>query len=246
MRFFLYIALFFSGSVTCFSQSKKKQAKEINDFVFSLHEETINKVLLALGDISGTSDYEVMLITGKYHWTVKNPRINIRPDSSDFICDALVKVSLFEYKTKVVGNVKISYDNEKNLIFIKISRAIFELYTVMFGKKVHIKDIHLEDHFKEPFTFEGPRTMATDMEFTLPDSTKKRIFIVPTDCKMELKWKEICTACEVNACDSPIPAPIQLAPPIESTKPGTLQTLPPGPAQALPTGSSSPAPAQKK
>jgi len=215
-----------------FCQVKKKnlpapQAKPVNDFVFSLHEETVNKVLTAIGDIQGTSDYEVMLISGKYHWTIKNAKINIRPDSSDFICDAFVRISLFEYNTKVIGNVKITYDNDSNLIYIKISRAIFELYTMVFGKKVHIKNIHLEDHFKEPFAFEGPRTMATDMEFTMPDSTKKKIYIVPIECRMELKWKEICTSCEVAACNTPMPPPVKLNLPIEATKPATLQAAQP-------------------
>lgn len=242
MRFFKAIFLFTFFANTFYAQTNKKETKELNDFVFSLHEETVNKVLVAIGDVSGTSDYEVLLISGKYHWTIKNPKINIRPDSSDFICDALVKVSMFEYKTQVVGNVKISYDNDKNLIYIKISRAIFELYTMVFGNKIHIKNVHLEDHFKEPFTFEGPKTLATDMEFTMPDSTKKKIYIVPTDCKMELKWKEICTSCEINACDAPAPSPIKLAPPIEPLPAEGSQSVP----QANRPASSLPAQAQKK
>lgn len=233
MKIRSFILILFLPGLLCFSQTKKKETP-INDFMVSLHEETVNKVLLAIGDIHGTNDYEVMFVSGKYDWWVKNPRINIRPDSSDFICDALVKVSLFEYKTKVVGNVKINYDNEKNLIYIKITRAIFELYTYMFGNKVHIKDVHLEDYFKEPFTFEGPRSMTTDFEFTLPDSTKKKIYIVPTECKMELKWKEICTSCEISACDTPTIPPIKLLPPIEGTRPGTVQAAASGSTQGVP------------
>jgi hypothetical protein len=179
--------------------------------------------LLALGDISGTNSYEVMLMNGTYTWTVRSPKINIRPDSSYFTCDALVRVSLFEYKTKVLGDVKISYDNAKNLIYIKISRAIFELYTVIFNKKVHIKDIHLEDYFKEPFAFEGPRTISTEMEFSMPDSSKKKVLIQPTECRMELKWKEICTSCEIAACQVPAPAVIQVSTPIEAIKSTTIQ-----------------------
>lgn len=214
---FTILALFFC--VTSFSQQKKK---DINDFSVSLHEETVNKVLAAVGDISGMNNYDVMLIHGKYHWIIKNPKINIRPDSSDFTCDAFVNVGPFNYTTTVVGNVKITYDNEKNLIYIRISRAIFELYTMFFGKKVHIKDVHLEEYFKEPFAFEGPRSMATDMEFTMPDSTVKKIYVQPTECKMELKWKEICTACEVIASDKPFKPVIKVTPPIEATKPGTV------------------------
>ncbi|MGZ3901550.1 MAG: hypothetical protein ACXVDC_14580, partial [Bacteroidia bacterium] len=153
-----------------------------------------------------------------YKWTVKNPKINIRPDSSDFTCDALVNAGPISYKTKVIGNVKITYDNLTNLINIKISRAIFELYTIVFGKKVHIKDIHLEDYFKEPFVFEGPRSMSTEMAISLPDSTTKKIYVQPTECRMELKWKEICTACEVAASDKPFKPVIKVIPPIEATK----------------------------
>ena len=182
----------------------QKKAPLINDFSVSLHEETVNKVLAAMGDISGTSDFEVLLVKGTYIWTVKNPKINIRPDSSFFTCDALVKTGFFEYSSKVPGTVKINYDSDKNIIYIRITQAIFELYTVVFGKKIHIKDIHLEDRFKEPFAFEGPRTISTTMEFPMPDSTKKVINIKPTDCRMELKWKEICTACEIKAAEVPL------------------------------------------
>jgi hypothetical protein len=230
MRLRAFFILLFPFVVS-YSQVKKNTipAKEVNDFMFSLHEETVNKVLTAIGPVHGTSDYELMLVSGKYDWTISNARINIRPDSSDFLCDALVKVSMFEYKTKVVGNVKITYDNDSNKIYIKISRAIFELYTVMFGKKFHIKNIHLEEHFKDPFAFEGPRTLAaTEMEFTMPDSTRKKIYVAPTECRMQLKFKEICTSCEVAACEVHAPPPIKLMPPIEATRPGTYQIAPTG------------------
>lgn len=217
---------------------KTKANPVINDFSVVLHEESVNKVIAAVGDIKGTNDYEVLLISGKYHWTVQNPKINIRPDSSDFTCDALVNVGPFNYKTQVVGNVKITYDNEKNLIYIKISRAIFELYTMIIGKKIHIKDIHLEEYFKDPFAFEGPRTMATNMEFMMPDSTMKKIYVQPTACKMELKWKEICTSCEIEAADKPFKPTLKLIPPIEATKTSTTT--------APKSTSTSTAPAQKK
>jgi hypothetical protein len=218
---FTFLVLF---GINIYAQNQKNI---INDFSVVLHEEAVNKVIAAIGDIKGTNDYEVLLISGKYHWTVQNSKINIRPDSSDFTCDALVNVGPFDYKTQVVGNVKITYDNQKNLISIKISKAIFELYTVLFGKKIHIKDIHLEDYFKEPFAFEGPKTMATDMEFMMPDSTMKKIYVQPTACKMELKWKEICTSCEIAAADKPFKPTLKLVPPIEATKSSQTSTIQP-------------------
>lgn len=190
-------------------------SQKFNDVSMSLHEEAINKVFAAVGEIKGSSDYEVMLIKGKYYWKIVNPKINLKPDSSDFTCDAKVEVGPFNYSTQVVGNVKVTYDSKKNHIIIKITRAIFELYTVIFEKKIHIKDIHLEDHFKEPFVFEGPKTMATDMEFTMPDSTKKKIYVQPTDCEMRVKLKEICTECEIVASDKPFKPVVKPVAPIQ-------------------------------
>lgn len=214
--------------IAIFILSLSMKAQKYNDFMVSLHEEAINKVFVAVGDISGTSDYEVMLIKGKYRWKILNPRINLKPDSSDFTCDAKVEVGPFNYSTQVIGNVKVFYDNKKNEISIKITRAIFELYTMIFEKKIHIKDIHLEEHFTEPFVFEGPRTLATDMEFTMPDSTKKKIYVQPTDCEMKVKLKEICTYCEIAASDKPFKQPpVKLNPPIQPAgdKPKPVNTV---------------------
>ena len=148
MKVFLFFICIIIVPKTFFSQ------KMYNDFSVLLHEETINKVFTAIGEISGKNEFEALLIKGHYKWTIVNPKINLLPDSSDFTCDAKVVVGPFKYSTQVTGNVKIGYDNEYNEISIKITKAIFELYTVILGKKIHIKDIHLEDYFKEPFAFE--------------------------------------------------------------------------------------------
>jgi hypothetical protein len=207
----LFPALLLLSTFSLFAQTpaiKPKVAKPVpvmNDFAMLLHEETLNKVFDAIGEISGTSDYSVLLIKGKYHWTVVNSRINLKPDSSDFTCDAKVKVGPFEYQTPVKGIVKIWYDNDKNLINVKISSAIFELYTKVFGQRVHIKNIELADYFTEPFQFEGPKSMETDFSFMTPDSVLKKVYMKPCDCAMELRWKEIITRCEVAVSDKPFP-----------------------------------------
>lgn len=201
----------------------------INDFSAILHEETLNKVFDAIDTIRGSNDYEVMLIKGKYHWTVINPKIFIRPDSSRFECMARVEVGPFSYMTKVPGIVKITYDQKKNEIQVKITRAIFELYTFIFNKKVHIKDINIADYLTEPFIFEGPKTMATDFEFMMPDSTMKHIYIQPSVCEMEVRFREIVTRCEVDVQDKPFkPAPpvtpkanTTATPPKQTTAPAT-------------------------
>ncbi len=136
-------------------------------------------------------------------WTIENPRIQVRPDSSQFVCDVYAEAGIIKYRTQVHGDVKISYDPASNQIQIKIVRAIFELYTKLFGKKIHIKDIDLADNFKAPFLFDGPQTMNTDFDFTMPDNSIKKIYVQPINCAIELKWKEILVLFDIEACDTP-------------------------------------------
>jgi hypothetical protein len=202
------------------------KAQTFNDFSFVLNEKAINKIFSVIGEISGKNDFEVLLMKGEYTWIVSNPKINLLPDSSDFTCDAKVTVGPFNYKSKVIGNVKINYDNKTNEISIKITRAIFELYTMVFGNKIHIKDIHLEDYFKDPFVFEGPKSFATDMEFTMPDSTLKKIYVQPTDCVMRVVRQALITSCEIAASDKPFKSVLKVAPPIQATNDKKSQGTP--------------------
>ncbi len=179
------------------------QQKPQTDFTVIIKETSINKVLKAIDSVNGTNDYEVVFIKGKYHWTAKNFKINIRPDSSQFICDVKVVVGPFTHKTSVSGDVKISYNKATNQIQIKVMRAVFELFTMVLGQKIHIKDIDLADNFKEPFNFEGPRSLSTDLDFTLPDGKIKKIYMQPTDCELKIKWEEIIANFELETCDVP-------------------------------------------
>ncbi len=200
------------------------KSQTFNDFSFILNEKAVNKIFSVIGEISGKNNYEVLLVNGEYTWIISNPKINLLPDSSDFTCDARVAVGPFSYKSKVIGNVKIGYDNKLNEISIKITRAIFELYTMVLGNKLHIKDIHLEDYFKDPFVFEGPKSFATDMQFTMPDSTLKKIYVQPTECIMRVIKQCIITSCEIAASDKPFKQTIKVLPPIQ---PNNKTPMPP-------------------
>jgi hypothetical protein len=190
-----------------------------NDFAFVLSERAVNKVFAAIGEINGKSEYEVLgIIDGHYKWKVLNPKISFKPDSSDFTCEAKVEVGPFGYKSQVLGHVKIGYDNENNLISIKIVDAVFELYTMVLKKKIHIKDIHLEDYFKDPFLFEGPKSIATDMKFTMPDSTIKQIYVQPTVCVMTVVKQAIKTMCDIAAQEKPFKRDVKVTPPIQPTE----------------------------
>ena len=175
-----------------------------NDFSVILNEETLNKVFVAMGDLSGTNDYSLLLVKGKYKWTVLNPSINLKPDKSDFTCMVKVNVGPFEYNNAVKGQIKIWYDSPQNQINIKLITAVFEIYDLFLGKKIHIKNIELAYYLKDPFQFDGPKTMGINFEFMTPDSVLKKIFIQPDDCLMEVRNKEIVVNCEVKVSDKPI------------------------------------------
>ena len=197
-----------------------------NDFAFVLSERAVNKVFTAIGEINGKSEYEVLgIIKGHYNWKVLNPKISFKPDSSDFTCDAKVDVGPFGYKSQVLGHVKIGYDPKTNLISIKITDAVFELYTMVLKKKIHIKDIHLEDYFKDPFIFEGPRSFATDMAFTMPDSTLKRIYVQPTQCIMKVSKQLIKISCDIEAQDKPFKKEIKTITPVQTTGTGNKDII---------------------
>jgi hypothetical protein len=197
-----------------------------NDFAFVLSERAVNKVFTAVGEINGKSEYEVLgIIKGHYNWKVLNPKISFKPDSSDFTCDAKVDVGPFSYKSQVLGHVKIGYDSKTNLISIKISDAVFELYTMVLKKKIHIKDIHLEDYFKDPFLFEGPKSFATDMKFTMPDSTVKQIYVQPTECVMKVVKMAIKTSCDIAAQDRPFKKDIKVSAPIQASNNEKVDTI---------------------
>lgn len=195
-------------------------AQTPNDFAFVLSERAVNKVFGAIGEINGKSAYEVLgIIDGHYKWKAVNPKISFKPDSSDFTCEVKVEVGPFGYQSEVLGRVKIGYDNKLNQISIKITYAVFELYTMVLKNKIHIKDIHLEDYFKDPFLFDGPKSFATDMSFTMPDSTVKQIYVQPSDCVMKVVKQAIKTSCDIVAQDKPFKRETKVTPPVQvSTK----------------------------
>ncbi len=189
LLFIFYFTIFQS----LFSQNR-------NEFVFILSEKAVNKVFSAIGEIKGKSEYEVFgIIKGEYLWKINNARILFMPDSSQFNCDAEVKVGPFTYKSKVPGQVKIDYNIKTDKITIKITRAIFELYTMFLKKKIHIKNIHLEDYFNEPFTFNGPKSFKSTVNINMPDSSVKVINLQPSDCEIKVTLKAIKTSCDIKA-----------------------------------------------
>lgn len=183
-----------------------------NDVKVILHEETLNKVFKALGEISGTEEYKLLLVKGTYTWVLKNPRIRLKPGKADFVTDVAVRAGSLEYTTLCAGDVKVWYDGKKNQINVKITKALIEIYTRFMGNKIHITEVDLASHFPDPFTFDGPATMETDMDFTMPDNSVRKLYMKTTDCDVLVEDHFLSVPCEVEFYQKPKPAEVKPAP----------------------------------
>lgn len=170
-----------------------------------VHEETLNKLFAAIGEINGASDYKLLFFSGKYYWTVKNPKMELKPGIADYIADVQVRTGMFSYSSQIIGDVAITYNLDSNLIEVKVTRAVFAIYTKILGRKFHVKDVDIARYYKEPFTFEGPATMETNMEFTLPDNSVKRITAKPSSCDVIVENDQIVVPCEIEFISEIIP-----------------------------------------
>lgn len=176
-----------------------------NDLTIQIHEETLNKMLSAVGDINGSNPYEVAFVKGVYHWTLIKPTIYLTTDSAKFRTDAKVEVGLFNYTDEVVGKVTINYIPKTNKIAIQVVDAPFEIYTTIFGKKIVLKKIQIANYFKTPFLFEGPMTMTSAMEFMMPDSSIKKLIATPSQCDIKIVPQLIMVSTELEFIPLPLP-----------------------------------------
>lgn len=188
---------------------KPPAKSEPNDMRIVIHEEMLNKMLAALGNISGKEPYSALLVKDTCYWTLIGPKIRLHPGKADFETNVNVKAGPFNYTTPVKGNVAVTYDRVKNVINVKIESAIMELYTKVLGKKIHIKDIDLADQFTEPFTFDGPTATESEMEFPMPDGTTKVMVMRTSDCDLSVVEDMILVPCEMEFLPKvqPKPAP---------------------------------------
>lgn len=204
MRYFnrLYVLLF--CLLSFISLKAKATEAPSTDLAVVLHEQSINKMLKVIGDISGSSQYEMMHIKGNYNWSVINPHIILKPGKSCFVTDVRIHTGGLDYTTSVTGDMSIWYDVHTNNINVKLDKAIMGIYTKILGRKVHITDVDLADHFTEVFSFEGPlTTMSTDMSFHMPDGSTRTIYAYPSDADLTVINHGVEVVCEMEFSDRP-------------------------------------------
>lgn len=171
---------------------------QTRDVTAIIHENSINKLFISIGDIKGSSEYSFMLIDGSYDWLLMNPQIKLHQNKADFIADVKVTAGKLSYKTKISGKVEICYEPTTNLVYVEITEALFPLNILFFGKEKHLWDVNLKKYFPTPFTFEGPLSMGTEMIFTMPDNSVKKIYAYPVNCGVKVAEKQIIVFAEMD------------------------------------------------
>jgi hypothetical protein len=196
LRFLRFIFLFLSiSSVTIFAQ--------VPDATVIVHQNTLNGFLNAAGPMSGSAQYNVLGSKGTYTWTVQNAHIQLLPNAAQFSADASVKVGPFNYGSVATGEVVITYDPVSNRISVKVQKAMFEVYTKIFGKKIHIADVDISPFYKPEFEFAGPQPVQPSVNVSLPDGSTKTIYISMVQQMMTIQQDQISVTSQLKFSDQP-------------------------------------------
>ena len=189
---FIGIAVFFTISIS-----------QTPDATVIVHQNTLNGFLNAVGPMSGTDKYSVLGAKGDYTWTVQNAKIDLLPNQARFSADANVKVGPLGYGSVATGDVEITYNKETNRISVKVLKASFEVYTKVFGKKIHISDVDLSRFYKPEFEFAGPQPIQSSVAVTLPNNTTKTVYISTMNQSMKIEQSQIVVTSNLKFSDQP-------------------------------------------
>ena len=154
----------------------------INEDIYSnhmelfIHENIVNEFLLSIGEIEGSGKIGLF----DYSWNVYNLRVDIDKDSSRFNGFVKLKSGSFERKDVIDGDVTISYNKEKNLIYVQISNIkididLSDVLTIL-PKNSFMIDIDISNYFLEPFEIDAPQ--PKEISYSLPLSKNKERLIL--------------------------------------------------------------------
>lgn len=186
--FFLFLITAYTG----------KAQPSTNDIQVILNQNSLNKLFLALGPVFGSGNYTLLFWKGSYQWTLESPHIELSDNCADFQAQVTVDSGPFRYQSYISGDVSIIYLPDSNKIVIQVTSAILPLYVNLFGSKTHVKNIDLASSFKDPFKFDGPLSLTSDMDFTMPDGYTRRVHALPVNCQIIVSYHQIIVPCGIE------------------------------------------------
>ena len=169
-----------------------------NDAVLTVHEETLNKLLEALGEVKGKNSFSAFWMNHEFTWTLSRANIRLLTDSARFETDVLVETSFDSYTDHVVGRLAVGYDEKANKISIKLVDAVFRVRMGFFGKEVTVRKVQLADYLPEPILLDGPATLTTTMPIRMPDGTQRVLAVKPQTISLRILPAQIVVSSELS------------------------------------------------
>lgn len=148
---------------------------QAGDVSVVIQESLLNKLLSAVGEVTGTGSINLPFYKGEYSWRANQPRIVIFPEKVEFSANVQVKVGFFRYSPKVEGVVNIEYATSTNRLIVEVKSAKFEIYLKLLGRRVPITEIDLARFYKQKMEFSGPEPIDEEIEIEMPDGRKKTL-----------------------------------------------------------------------
>ena len=112
-------------------------------------------------------------------------------------------MSIGDIKTheNVKGWVSSSYNQQLNKVILKIEEAKVIIDMDLFGKNIVITKLDIADYFDKPFKLDGPQPISENIEFSLPDGTRRQIQIGVRQSYMELVKDKILVKTSLDFSD---------------------------------------------
>ena len=143
-----------------------------NDVGVIVYDHTLNKFLSHIGSVEGKGEADVSFSTISYSWSVTQPRIQFTDGVGLFTADVSINAGVIRYNTPAKGRVNVTFDDASNTIKFDVQSISFELYTELFGNRIHISDVDIASFFPLDFEMEGPPIFTRRTVLNVPSGTK--------------------------------------------------------------------------
>ncbi|MSR88671.1 MAG: hypothetical protein EXS67_03340 [Candidatus Margulisbacteria bacterium] len=147
--------------------------------VFSVDEMLVNSLLSAMGPISGSTTVNVPMLSGKAHWTVKNPKIQFLNNDAFFTANVAVNMGVLGTNSEAKGSLAVTYNVAQNLIQLSPKNAFVDLYFDVLGQRINFARLDMATFYKKPLIFAGPQLMKSAVLVPMPDGKTKQVFLAP-------------------------------------------------------------------
>ena len=128
----LFLSILYSTDKAVPAQNAQDLSIPEPHMSMTIHESMLNQLFNSAGNISGSGKSGAL----KYKWKVKKPRIDLEKGIAKFKAKVDLRSGKFKTTRECKGTVDVQYDEESNLLKVKITEARVKLDFKLFKKKI--------------------------------------------------------------------------------------------------------------